>query len=279
MIKFKEFLRECLLNERNDFDKEYRQSNDYRHSIGLPDEDKIPEDAMWLGQIAVEEPKKNQGIQSSVEDEARRRIRIEDDLMTPIEPPRDTDPFIRQNKLTQKIINTLADIESRKPDSRGLVPSTQTVNSRRLQSTMDNIVNDRKAQFPDLAKEQEELDWKREKLKQKSDIVVDLSLLFPPPVAAPKGLAKITNYFKNLLNTEVTRIGNDIGDNTKKQEQMPFDIEYGRFENEYGIPVIPKFNPEFEQTRTFTADPVLALPQENEQGIRLGRVDYSRKNK
>ena len=42
MIKFKEFLRECLLNERNDFDKEYRQSNDYRHSIGLPDEDKIP---------------------------------------------------------------------------------------------------------------------------------------------------------------------------------------------------------------------------------------------
>jgi len=275
MIKFKEFLRECLLNER------YDSLNAYRHSIGLPDEDTIDrtQDAIWLGHIAVEDPKKNQGIQSSVEDEARRRIRIEDDLMTPVEPPRDTDTFIRQGKLTQKIIDAESEINSRKPNSKGLYPSTQTVNLRRLKQTMDNIVNDRKAQFPDLAKEQEELDWKREKLKQKSDIVGDLSLLFPPPVAAPKGLAKITNYFKNLLNTEVTKIGNDIRDNTKKQEQMPFDIEYGRSENQYGIPVIPQDKPEFEQTRKFTADPALELPQENEQGIRMGRVDYSRKNK
>jgi hypothetical protein len=275
MKSFKQFLRECLLNER------YDSLNAYRHSIGLPDEDTIgrTQDAIWLGHIAVEDPKKNQGIQSSVEDEARRRIRIEDDLMTPVEPPRDTDTFIRQNKLTQKIIDAESEINSRKPNSKGLYPSTQTVNLKRLQSTMDNIVNDRKAQFPDLAKEQEELDWKREKLKQKSDIVGDLSLLFPPPVAAPKGPAKITNYFKNLLNTEVTKIGDDISDNTKKQEQMPFDIEYGRFENKYGIPVIPQDKPEFEQTRKFTTDPALALPQENEQGIRLGRVDYSRKNK
>ncbi len=284
MKSFKEFLRECLLNER------YNPLNVYRNSIGLPDEDTIgrTQDAIWLGHIAVEDPKKNQGIQSSVEDEARRRIKIEDDLMTPVEPPRDTDTFIRQGKLTQKIIDVESEINSRKPNNKGLYPSTQTVNLRRLKQTMDNIVNDRKAQFPDLAKEQEELDWKREKLKQKANVVNSLNALLPPPViplnmaaplVEPTRLDKITNYFKNLLNTEVTKIGDDIRDNTKKQEQMPFDIEYGRFENKYGVPVIPQFNPEFEQTRTFTDDSVLELPQENEQGIRLGRVDYSIRNK
>jgi hypothetical protein len=279
MIKFKEFLRECLLNER------YDSLNAYRHSIGLPDEDTIgrTQDAIWLGHIAVEDPKKNQGIQSSVEDEARRRIKIEDDLMTPIEPPRDTDTFVRQGKLNQKILNTLADIESRKPDSKGLYSSTQTVNFKRLQSTMDNIVSDRKAQFPDLAKEQEELTDTDKKLETKEKVL--RGVLKQIPSSPPTGTTKIVDYLKNFLGTMYTGTVNDWNKNMDRQEEMPWNSLYGFNQtivdsgdnSKRTEPYKP--NPDFEQTRKFTADPALELPQENEQGIRLGRVDYSRKNK
>jgi len=282
MKSFKEFLRECLLNER------YDSLNDYRHSIGLPDEDIIDrtQDAIHLQHIAMEDPKKNQGIQSSVEDEARRRMAIEDDVMRqdepfPFEPRQDWNtPSTKAAIVTSKIQKAILDMNTGNPKNHG------SVYARRLKQTMDNIVNDRKVQFPDLAKEQEELDWKREKLKQKRNVVATLSNLLPPPVIPPSAPSppvaatnNTINYFKNLLDTEFNKISKDVTKNTEKQNQMPFSMEYGRFENKYGVPVIPQFNPEFEQTRTFTDDSDLASPQENEQGIRLGRVDYSRKNK
>lgn len=47
----------------------------------------------------------------------------------------------------------------------------------------------------------------------------------------------------------------------------------------YGTRNNPHTNPDFEQTRTYTVDSDLGPQQENEQGIRLGRVDYSIRNK
>ena len=267
MIKFKEFLRECLLNERKDYLDAYtvrRRVNDYRNSIGLPAEDEIPEDAIWQRQIAVEEPKKNQGIQSSVEDEARRRIKIEDDLMTPIDAPNDTDtPRERQDKLINRINQTFSDIHSNR------IGSPWNHEDKRLKDTRDNIVNDRKAQLPVLAQKQEELTKEEEKLKQKEKFVGNLGNMIP--YEAPQGTTKIVNYLRNFLLGKHTNIMNDWNKNTRQQEEMPWSDFYGT----HNIPT----KTEFEQTRTFTADPAVAVPQENEQGIRLGRVDYSRKNK
>ena len=277
MIKFKEFLREYSFIKEQPSDDYWRAitkvaKNNYRHSIGLPDEDEIPQDAK------LELPTK--GIQRSVEDEARRRMSIEDTLSIPVEPPfllpNDTDTTRERNdKLTNRIIDSLSNTQLSAHDMFKVESDKQ----RRLRQTTDNIVNDRKAQLPNLAKEQEELIKAEKKLKQKRDIVGNLAGRLPHSVAKPKGPAKIVSYFKNLLDTEYNLISSDIFDNIEKQEDTPWSLSYGSSVGPYGGPETGKPNPEFEQTRTFTADPAVAVPQENKQGIRLGRVDYSRKNK
>jgi len=279
MIRFKEFLRECSFieeqasaiagdyywNERNKLAK-----NDYRHSIGLPDEDEISQDTK-LTSVP-------QGIQPLVKDEARRRIAIENDVMLadvelPFLMPDDTDtPRERKDKLTNRITNSLSkEVAARNMTYKDKSKIEQD-NQRRLRQTTDNIVNDRKAQFPDLAKEQEELTDTDKKLETKEKVV--RGVLKQIPASSPK----------NFIGTIYSGIVNDWNKNMDRQEQMPWNSLYGLNKtivgsdgSEYTEPY--KTNPDFEQTRTFTADPILARPQENEQGIRLGRVDYSRKNK
>lgn len=311
MLKFKEFLRECLLNERKDYlypSTVKSRVSDYRHSIGLPDEDEIPDVVStdyfsrdpYLRSLGT-----TKGTERSVEDEARRRIAIEDDLMSSDDPlvlqSINTDTSReRHDKLSNKIIKHISDITFEGDPNRyerknnneyslqkiGFDALDQRLRAKnRLQATMDNIVNDRKTQFPDLAKEQEKLTDTEEKLKTKEKVVS--TLLDKIPDEAPIGTTKIVNYLKNFIGTIHSGVMSDLFQNSDKQEEMPWSKVYGtgldqriHMGGRSSDPIEPyKTKPEFEQTRTFTADPALALPQENEQGIRLGRVDYSRKNK
>lgn len=278
MIKFKEFLRECSFIKEQSPGVYYQNSqdyqskaaeklskNDYRRSIGLPDEDEIPE-----AEDIILKPT-TQGIQRSVEDEARRRMDIEDTLSIPVEPPfllpNDTDTTReRQDKLRNRIIKSLSNTEFAVHDMRKI----EQHNRRRLKQTTDNIVNDRKSQLPDLAKEQDKLSKAAEELKQQEKFVSNLSNMVP--YEAPRGTTKIVNYIRNFLNSKHSGIMSDWNVNTAQQEEMPWSNFYGTRNN-------PHTNPDFEQTRTYTVDSDLGPQQENEQGIRLGRVDYSIRNK
>lgn len=287
MIKFKEFLRECSFIEEQSTGEVYWSrlnklaKNDYRHSMGLPDEDEIQQDTK-LTPVP-------QGIQPSVKDEARRRIAIEDDVMLadvelPFLIPQDTDtPRERKDKLTNRITNSLSmEVAARNMTDKDMSKIKQD-NQKRLRQTTDNIVNDRKAQFPDLAKEQEELTDTDKKLETKEKVL--RGVLNQIPASPPIGTTKIVNYLKNYIGTMYRGTVNDWYKNMERQTEMPWNSLYGLNptivnsgdNSQETVPYTP--NPDFEQTRIFTADPVVAVPQENEHGIRLGRVDYSRKNK